>query len=297
MSIFSRALREPLLQFLAVGAVFFAAASVIKPPPDDERSIVVDRAALLEFIQYRSKAFDAGTANEILAGLKPEEREALIEDYIREEIAYREALKLDLEADDYVVKQRLIQKFEFLQETLIGDEPPTEKEISAWYEGHKQDYVEPPAATFAHVFFAREGRGDAASEAAAEEMVLDLMKRKAPFEAAPGKGDRFPFGVNFVDRTLDDVSSQFGEEAAVVIFNESGPFNTWRGPVRSSYGAHAVYVKKVIPGRTLALEEVRDKVIEDASRDLRERTKIGLLDGARQKYDIMIEPLSADPAP
>jgi hypothetical protein len=285
-----RLLRDPLIQFLAIGAIFFIAASLLTPPPADDREIVVDRAALLEFIQFRSKAFDAPTAEKILDGMGPEERNTLIDELVREEVAYREARKLGLEADDYVVKQRLVQKFDFLQETLIGDSPPSEKEIAAWYEAHKADYVEPPFVTFTHVFFSSEARGEAAAEAAAEEMTMELLKKRAPFEAAPGKGDRFPFGVNFVDRSLDDVASQFGEQAARSIFSPDEPLKTWRGPLLSPYGAHAVFVRKVTPERTPTLDEVRKKVIEDAGRDARERAKAGLLEGAKRRYRITVEP-------
>jgi len=282
--------RDPLFHFLALGAALFIAASLLKPPPADDRDIKVDRAALLEFIQFRSKAFDAKAAERILDGLKGEERAALIDEFIREEVAWREAKKLDLEKDDYVVRQRLVQKFDFLQETLIGDDAPPEKDIVAWYEAHKDDYIEPPFATFTHVFFSRESRGEAAAEAAAEEMTMDLLKKRAPFEAAPGKGDRFPFGVNFVERSRDDIASQFGEAAAAEIFAEDGPVKSWRGPIGSTYGWHAVFVRKVTPARLPPLDEVRRKVIEDASRDARERAKRGLTDGARSKYRIVIDP-------
>lgn len=288
--------RDPLVHFLALGAVVFVVASILAPPPPDDREIMVDRAALLEFIQYRSKAFDVAAAEKSLDGMQNDERAALIEEFIREEVAWREAKKLGLEADDYVIRQRLIQKFDFLQETLIGEEPPPEKDIVAWYEAHRDDYVEPPFATFTHVFYARDGRGDAAAEAAAEEMAMDLVKKRAPFEAAPGKGDRFPFGVNFVDRSFDDVASQFGEAAAAEIFAEEGPLKSWRGPIRSPYGWHAIFVRKVTPARTPTLEEVRPRVIEDASRDARERAKKGLIDGARSKYRIVMAP-SATGAP
>ncbi|NOX94180.1 MAG: hypothetical protein GXP04_03525, partial [Alphaproteobacteria bacterium] len=50
-------LKDPLAHFLIVGAILFIVLSAIKPP-ENEDSIVVDRAALLSFVQYRSKAFE-----------------------------------------------------------------------------------------------------------------------------------------------------------------------------------------------------------------------------------------------
>lgn len=281
--------REPLVAFLAIGGLFYAAASCLKPPEPDARKIVVDRAALLQFIQYRSKAFEADVADKILDGLSADDRKSLIDDYVREEVLFREAKALNLDAGDYVIKQRMIEKFNFVAESAVGEPQPTEEEIAGWYEAHKTDYVEPATATFTHIFYSKEKRGQPAAEAAAEEMTMDLVRKRAPFEAAVGKGDRFPFGVNYVDRTYDYVASQFGDAAASAIFKNDGPFNAWRGPIFSPYGAHSILVKKVTPDRQPALPEIHDRVAEDVARDMRARAKSALIDEAIKRYDVKVK--------
>ncbi len=282
-------LREPLFVFLAIGGLFYGIASVVNPPKPDASKIVVDRASLLQFIQYRSKAFEEGIAAQILDGLDAAERQALIEDYVREEVLFREAKALGLGEGDYVIQRRMIEKFDFVTESAVGAPVPTEEDIARWYEEHKADYVEPATATFAHVFFSREKRGIPGAEAAAEEMALDLVKKRAPFEAAIGKGDRFPFGVNYVDRTFDYVASQFGDAAAATIFQPEGPFDAWRGPILSPYGAHAILVKKVTPERLPDLPEIHDRVAADVARNLRDRAKAALIDAAVARYDVRID--------
>lgn len=290
-------LKDPLTHFLAIGAVFFIVASAINPPAPEEKRIVVDRPALLQFIQYRSKAFEPKTAGDMLDAMSPAERDDLVHDYIQEEAVYREAKSLGLDADDYVIKQRLIQKFDFLAESAAAGVEPTDEEIAAYYAGHKQDYYIEPSATFTHVFFSAEARGAEGAMQAAIDMANTLETSGARFEDAVGKGDRFPFLVNYVERTFDFVVSQFGEDAAKAIFDDKGQLGVWRAPVVSSYGAHAVFVSKLTPGREPALSEIKNRVAEDARRDLQAKTRDGVIDALIARYDVKLDlPGAAAPA-
>ena len=109
-------LRDPLLHFLAAGLLIFGLFDVLSPDEADQRDdlILVDRAALLTFVQYRMRAFEPELAAARLDGLSDLERERLIADYVREEALHREALALGMDSGDYIIKRRLIQKVEFL---------------------------------------------------------------------------------------------------------------------------------------------------------------------------------------
>ena len=111
-----KALRDPLLHFLAAGLALFVLFEVVSPDGAGlgEGVIVVDRDALLTYVQYRSKVFEPRLAAEKLAALSPEELERTIDEYVREEALHREALALGMDANDYIIKRRLIQKVEFL---------------------------------------------------------------------------------------------------------------------------------------------------------------------------------------
>ena len=49
-----------------------------------------------------------------------QELEGLIEDHIREEVYYREALAMGLDRDDTIVRRRLRQKLEFFTDEGVG---------------------------------------------------------------------------------------------------------------------------------------------------------------------------------
>ncbi|MBB5519909.1 peptidylprolyl isomerase [Amphiplicatus metriothermophilus] len=278
-------LKDPLTHFLAAGALVFAAASALAPPEPDEARIEVTRAALLAFIQYRSKAFEPAAAAALLDAMSPAEKRRLVEDFIEEEVLHREAKALGLEENDYVIRQRLTQKLRFIVEAAAEAGPPSEEEIRAFFEAERARYRVQPSATFAHVFFSAE-RADPAGDAAA--LIERLNREGAPFEAATRHGDRFPFHTNYVERTWDYVASQFGEEAAREIFAEDRPFGVWRGPVLSPHGAHAIYVKTVEPARDPALEEIREKVAEDAARARREAAQRRVIAETVAQYDIVV---------
>ena len=54
-------------------------------------------------------------------------RQQLVDDYIRDEVLFREALALNLDNNDQLIRRRLIQKMEYLSQGFYDDIPvPTE---------------------------------------------------------------------------------------------------------------------------------------------------------------------------
>ena len=66
---------------------------------------------------------------------RPTEAElaGLIEDFVREEVYYREALALGLDRDDTVIRRRLRQKMEFLSDAGAGALVADEAELRAYF--------------------------------------------------------------------------------------------------------------------------------------------------------------------
>jgi peptidyl-prolyl cis-trans isomerase C len=100
-------LREPLLHFLIGGTLVFAFFAWRGEAVDPEsRSIIVtvDTAEQLaaRFEQTMQRA------------PTPAEMDGIIRDHIREEVYYREAMRLGLDADDAVIRRRLRSKMEYL---------------------------------------------------------------------------------------------------------------------------------------------------------------------------------------
>ena len=70
----------------------------------------------------------------------PSELEGLINEYVREEILYREALAMGLDRDDVIVRRRMRQKIEFLSEDIAKLTVPDEDELKAFLATHPETY-------------------------------------------------------------------------------------------------------------------------------------------------------------
>jgi len=272
-----RALREPLLHFLAGGGVLFVIFSLTSHAGAvavSDHTILVDRATLLNFLQYRSKAFQNEYFTAQLDEMPAGQRENLVSQYVEEEMLYREAKSLALEDGDYVIRQRLVQKMRFLIDDLVDvDASPTDAQLIQYLERNREVYAVAPSVTFTHVFFDTSVHGDRQARELAERMVAQLNARGASFNDAPQFGDRFPFLQNYVERTTDYVASHLGDEFVQALAALAPSDRNWRGPIRSTYGYHAVLLTGRSAARTPELDEIRSQLIEDWQRDRAESAR------------------------
>ena len=96
-----RLLREPLLHFMLVGVAIFLAfewAGNGDAPRDDE--IRVDQPALVQFLSNRNPRLNVDSAAGALGAMTSAQREMLIEEYVREEVLFRQARSMGLDPYD-----------------------------------------------------------------------------------------------------------------------------------------------------------------------------------------------------
>ena len=115
-------LREPLVHFLVAGALVFLVLSG-RPPNATERRIVVDEPVLERMFNRYVQSFHRPPT--------PEEIDGLVQDYIRSEVYYREALRLGLDRDDEVVKKRMRNKMLALSGAEAEATQPSDTELQA----------------------------------------------------------------------------------------------------------------------------------------------------------------------
>jgi len=278
--------KQPLLHFLVLGALLFVVFEMTAGRgAESETTIVVDRDRLLEFMQFRSKSFDAERFDYILENMPEDRRQQLIDDYVREETLYREALALGLDANDYIIRQRLVQKVEYLAR---GFDAPAEVDAEAFYEANLDRYLVPASATFTHVFvsFDNHPTREAAREVASE-LYKELNEQEITFAGALSYGERFAFHKNYVDRSQEFIASHFGEAFAVELFQL--PLQVWSQPVESAYGLHLVMISKRSEGRTAGFEEVAQNVRFDAEQAaMRKRTEEAIRE-ITGRYDVVVD--------
>lgn len=295
MTLFRRFCREPLVHFVAAGGLLFLAYTLSGSRgegSEDATTIVVDRRALLAFIQYRANAFEPGVFAAALDDLPEDELARLIEAYVDEEILYRQAAELGLAASDYVIRQRMIQKADF----MLGDVASATVEIDdvqlrAYFEENRDAYAIAPSVTFAHAFFDADRRGTAGARAAAAQAAQALTAAGTPFEGAADEGDRFPFLATYVERTPDYIASHFGIEFAEALATLAPSPTTWQGPLRSAYGEHAVLLAARASARYSEFEAVRTDVERDYRDTGARARRAEILAVLRSRYRVRIEEL------
>ncbi len=257
------------MHFLAIGMGLFILFGLVAPANDnlDSKTIVVNRNALLTFVQYRSKAFNPEVAAARLDALSAAELDLLIADFVREEALHRQALALGMDANDYVIKQRLIQSLQFITNGFVNAAiDVSDEDVAEYYEANKDDYFVDPYITFTHVYFSTDRHGAEQARALAETKLAQLNSESVHFSESTRHGERFLYNVNYVERTADFIASHFGTPMATAVFELEPDSETWRGPFESSYGYHVVMLTRRTDGNQPELSEIEAAVRDDAER-------------------------------
>ncbi len=283
-------LREPITYFLVFGLALYLSYGWLNPDDTtNSRVISVDRDSLMRFIQFRTQSF-TDNAGEKLDSLSSDALADIIAQYIQEEALYRQAMAYGMAKDDYVIKRRMVQKMEFLAEgTTPGVTSLTTSELEAYYEEHREDYKVPAAVTFTHVFFSADRHGNAVDKLAQETLGI-LTENDVRFDQAPNYGERFPYQLNYVERTQEEVASHFGKEMAQAIFRLQPDRARWQGPVRSEFGMHLVLLTRAEAARIPLLQEVRDQLANALQRRREVERKQKAIDELIGGFDVRLSP-------
>ena len=119
-------------------------------------------------------------------------------------------------------------------------------------------------------------------------------------EAEPTAGDRLLFGDSFDDTDELALSGMFGADFAHEVFAlEPG---AWRGPVKSGYGFHLVFVTHRTPTAPKPFETVRDAVLAEWRAAKQTELSRDYLVELRKKYGVELDDgakavLGSEPAP
>ncbi|MET0660036.1 MAG: peptidylprolyl isomerase [Steroidobacteraceae bacterium] len=240
--------QEPLIHFLLLGALIFVVAHLAEQAREDaQRQIVVDD-------QLKQRITTLQLAQNGRAP-SPEQLQRLVENYIDDEVMYREALRMGLDQDDEIVRRRLIQKMQFLQRDLVSPAAPSEAALHAYFSEHVQRFSLPAKVEFEQVYFSPDLRGWADAENAARRARTQLVNGAAVADV----GDAFPLQIDMRALTRTDVQQVFGSTPIVdtLFATRAGE---WSQPVKSGYGWHVVRPIKHDDAQVPAFASVRRDV-------------------------------------
>ncbi|GAB5375669.1 MAG: peptidylprolyl isomerase [Acuticoccus sp.] len=272
-------LREPLVQFLAIGAVVVALAQVFDGPsvptvPGDARVIRLDAAQVAQLETLAARTWQRQpTADELTR---------LIDATVREEALAREARALGLAEDDTVIRQRLAQKMEFLLEPPADAITADDAALQAHLAANMARYRPEPRIALRQIFLSPETHGAALADDAA---AIRAALANGADPAALTDPTLLPLEVG--ETALGNVRRVFGPDFARSVM--ALPQDVWSEPVESPYGVHLVHIdSRDIPAEP-TLADVREAVERDYLLDRRQAAVDAAIDEIVARFTVEIE--------
>ncbi len=254
-------LRQPLVQLLLLGAVFFYAYHRVVGAQTDETEIVLSQPALSTYLQYRTKQFSSENRTLGFNRLSTNEQQQLIDDYISDEVLVREAMKLGLDKNDFVIRQRLIQKMRFLLRSTMAATPTlSDEEIAAYYQAHQSQYRKPARYSFNHIYI---GSNQTWAKDTLEQLKVTLNQSVSTDDGSQW-GEAFPYYRVYNAQSASLIDSHFGAEFTARLDALSADNNHWQGPIHSSLGWHLIKLTEKQPADSAPLQNQFARIKQDA---------------------------------
>jgi len=210
--------REPLVHFLLMGTVLYVALTWGGNPPDPASRVISVGAAEKETIA------ESWT---MTMGRSPTDAEldSAVDAFVREEVLYREALRLGLDESDAIVRRRLVSKMDMSASLAAETVEPSDDALRAYLDSNSQRYTGLEHAnakvSFEQAFFTSEAKARAAQS------------------KGDGTGEATSLPATIQGRPMREVTSRFGQQFADGL-RALEPREGWQGPIPSGFGWHLV---------------------------------------------------------
>jgi hypothetical protein len=269
--------REPLVHFLLIGAALFLLYGLgSKPGSEAPNRIVVTNGQVERLAANFKRTWMRPPTEQELSGL--------VENHVREEVFYREALAMGLDQNDPLVRRRMRMKLEFILEDLTAG-VVTDELLTTFLQQHPDKFRTEAQVSFQQVYLNPDKRRDLASDA--KQLLASLNAGAAPESAGDSTLLTFDYGLT----TQSEIARAFGERFAEDVVKL--PPGNWTGPVYSPYGGHLLKVSERVEARQPALAEIRKLVEREYLAQLRKEQKNLAYQKLRQGYQVIIEPSSS----
>ena len=263
----SRLLREPLLHFALLALLIFAVNWLLGQ--DEKELLVVDRATQ-EFLFEREQEL-------LLRELQEEEKQALLDSFIEDELLVREARKRGF-TDNSRVRALLIQNMRFFLREDVRI--PSEEELQQFFAENRDTFTTPGAISYDQVFFQN-------PDSIPPSTLADLQSG-ADFQTM---GDRNPLGpLPLVKATQRNIAASFGSAEATKILAIDD--RDWHGPFFSSIGAHFLRIRERHEAVQPRFDDIQDWVAMQWELGQHRAKLERELDEIKKNYLIQIEPFT-----
>ena len=265
-------LKEPLFHFLLIGFAIFSLYALVNPGAIPDKQVVVDDGRINNIIALFEKKWHRAPSDAELQGL--------IDDYVLEEIYYRQALKMGMDENDAIVRRRLRQKMEFFTTSAAAMVEPEEEDLKQYLQQHADKYKADNRYSFEQVYIS--------PDHSREELKQKLSETKQALQ----QGESVSGDKNLLPQTLSnagafEVERTFGKDFSGKL--DALPMGAWSDPLQSGLGWHFIKLTQRETGEMPALSQVRDAVMRDWVYEKSQTLRKDLERKLRSEYQVVVE--------
>ncbi len=209
-----------------------------------------------------------------------------LEQYVRDEILYREALARNLDRADPTVRLAMVRKITMMGVARAEAAELTDADIEAYFALRKERYRIPARVDMVQIYLNKDKRGDNI-RTDAERLLDSLRKREPQPEQLPHFGDASMLRNSYTDVSEQDLDRVFGGNfgSAVVAVTPG----QWQGPIESGFGLHLVKVTHRVESRIPDLTEIVQRVITDMRYEGRQAAEDQFYGEIAPRYQVLYD--------
>lgn len=267
-------IKEPLLHFILIGAALFLVFGLTsdRNSGSADEKIVVSAGRIAQLVNIYAKTWQRPPTQEELRGL--------IDDFVLEEIYYRQGVAMGIDRDDTVIRRRVRQKFEFLTDDAAAAVKPTDEELLAYLAANEGSFRRDPAYTFQQVYInPRRSDGDL------EGYVAKRLAELRASETAERDGGLLPTSFDRASRRVVEGTFGLGFSGKL----DGLTLGDWQGPIESGLGIHLIQVQSRMEGALPDLAEIREIVEREWVNERRFEMRRAMNEMLLENYEVVID--------
>jgi len=268
--VLKRILQEPLLHFVVVGFLLFIilSANDVTTKPQ----VIISEGKIKQLTAQFSKTRQRSPSTE--------ELKALVDNQIREDLAYKHGFQMGLVENDTIIKRRVQQKLEFMLNDSIASLEPNREELQDYLETHSKKFTIAPVYSFKQIYINPEKHEDV-NTYIAELQTLALN------DIYQNSGDSLMLESEYIDLSSSEIARLFGRKFTKNL--DTVTLNKWQGPIKSGYGLHLVYIDNKTPEHIATLDEIESKIKRDYKADAQKKVINSFYEELQIQYRVIVE--------